>query len=145
MLRTLLFSDLPELLTIEQATHEAPWTEAMFHTCLQMGCKGWVCEKQGKLVGFIIASLQCDECHILNLCIVAEEQRQGLGRRLLSYVLDVASKQKTTVAYLEVRRTNLPAIKLYESAGFVQIGERKDYYPSTRGKEDALIFAKQLG
>jgi len=45
---------------------------------------------------------------------------------------------------LEVRPSNIRAINCYSSAGFNEIGCRKDYYPAPNGKEDALLFAKQI-
>ena len=45
---------------------------------------------------------------------------------------------------LEVRAGNASAIGLYEGLGFRQIGRRRDYYPAKRGREDALIYDKEL-
>ena len=45
---------------------------------------------------------------------------------------------------LEVRRSNRAGIELYQSEGFHELGVRKDYYPASKGREDAIIFAKYL-
>lgn len=145
MLRKLHRSDLTQLLAIEQATHLMPWTENTFKTCFQTGCLGWVIESEKKMVGFIIISLRSSECHILNLCVDPHYQHQGLGRQLLEHAMTQAKQHGVEMIYLEVRRSNTRAISLYEKEGFRLLGERKEYYPSHEGHEDALVLAKMLG
>lgn len=144
MLRTLTKSDLSAILLIEQAVHVTPWTEETFKTCFKAGYYGWVIEVDKKIIGFIIVSLRTEECHILNLCVTHQYQRQGYGQQLLEYALQYAREKKALIVYLEVRRSNLRAISLYRKMNFCAIGERKDYYPTVSGQEDALIFAKNL-
>lgn len=144
MLRTLFKSDIERLLVIENAVHVAPWTEDTFKTCFQVGYLGWAVEADKKIIGFIITSMTTDECHVLNLCVINECQRQGWGRKLLEHALAYAKQQGVGVAYLEVRRSNSRAITLYQKMHFQLIGERKDYYPTVAGHEDALVFGKML-
>ncbi|MBV9576326.1 MAG: ribosomal protein S18-alanine N-acetyltransferase [Gammaproteobacteria bacterium] len=144
MLRTLFKSDLPQLLLIEKAVHISPWTEDTFKTCFSSGYIGWVVELDKQLRGFIIVSQTGSECHILNLAVTHEYQHQGFGRKLMEAALMYAKKAGVGIAYLEVRCSNLRAIKLYKNMKFQLIGERKDYYPTVSGKEDAYIFAKSL-
>lgn len=144
MLRTLFKGDLDQLLKIEKAVHVAPWSEETFKMCFQAGHQGWVIELNKTIVGFIIVSLRSQECHVLNLCIAQEFQRKGWGRKLLEQALQHAKQQGIGIAYLEVRRSNSRAIALYKNMQFHLIGERKDYYPTVSGNEDAIIFAKNL-
>lgn len=144
MLRTLFKADLQQILVIERSVHVAPWTEDTFKTCFQSGYVGWAIEVNKKIIGFIIVSLRIEECHVLNLCVAREYQRQGWGCKLLEHALGHAKKLGIGIAYLEVRRSNAPAIFLYRKMQFHLIGERKDYYPTVSGHEDALIFAKSL-
>lgn len=144
MLRNLHKADLPKVLKIETSVQVVPWTAETFNTCIESGYKGWVIEQDKSLVGFAIASMTKDECHILNLCIDRTYQYQGWGRKLLEYVLNEAREQGVGIAYLEVRRSNTRAIALYRKMHFLQIAERKDYYPTVAGDEDALVFAKRL-
>ena len=62
----------------------------------------------------------------------------------MEQALTHARRQGIGIAYLEVRRTNSHAINMYKKMQFLEIGERKDYYPGPSGSEDALIFAKSL-
>jgi ribosomal-protein-alanine N-acetyltransferase len=143
-LRKMTLLDIPQLLIVEEATQLSPWTEDVFAHCLQSGFLGWVLEDNFRILGFIISSLQAGESHILNLCVDVPFQRKGLGQQLLNHALDYAKTKDAMIAYLEVRRSNAHAIALYEKLGFVQISERKGYYPAMSGREDALVFAKDL-
>ena len=144
MFRKMVKTDLAQLLMIEQSVQGAPWTEETFQTCFTLEFDGWVTEHDHRIVGYIVMSLRPDECHILNLCVAREYQRQGLGRRLLEFGLEEARNRKMGIAYLEVRRSNSRAIALYRKMKFLLIGERKDYYQTVSGPEDALIFAMSL-
>jgi [ribosomal protein S18]-alanine N-acetyltransferase len=144
MLRTLFKSDLEQLLAIEKMVHVVPWTEETFKTCFQAGYLGWVAECDKKVIGFVFVSLRVDECHVLNLCVASEHQHKGWGRKLLEHALNYARQQGAGIVYLEVRQSNTRAISLYRKMRFHLIGQRKDYYPTVAGHEDALIFAKSL-
>jgi ribosomal-protein-alanine N-acetyltransferase len=86
-----------------------------------------------------MVSMQTDECHVLNLVVARAYQRQGLGRRLMEHALLYAEQKGAGIVYLEVRRSNSRAISLYRKLHFHLIGERKDYYPTVNGAEDALL------
>ena len=144
MLRTFFKSDISSVLAIEESVHVTPWTRETFETCFRSGYLGWVAEIDNKIVGFVIVSLHREECHILNLGVSHEQQRQGIGRKLLEYALNYAKQQGIGIAYLEVRRSNARAISLYRKMKFYLVGERKNYYPSVSEPEDALIFAMSL-
>jgi ribosomal-protein-alanine N-acetyltransferase len=57
------------------------------------------------------------------------------------------AKARTTrceVIYLEVRPSNIAALRLYERFGFQQLGIRRDYYPAVTGREDALFLGLNI-
>jgi ribosomal-protein-alanine N-acetyltransferase len=144
MFRKMVKADVPQLLVIEQSVQGAPWTEETFKTCFEMAYEGWVLEIDGHIAGYLVVSLQMDECHILNLCVARDYQRQGYGHLLLEQAISTAKSSNISIVYLEVRRSNSRAISLYRKFQFHQIGERKDYYQTVSGNEDALIFAISL-
>ncbi|MFM1841725.1 MAG: ribosomal-protein-alanine acetyltransferase [Cyanobacteriota bacterium] len=78
-----------------------------------------------------------EEAHITLLAIDPQCRNQGLGKYLLSSLLQLASQQQLERATLEVRPSNLVAIRLYQQFGFQVAGRRKQYYPD---QEDALIL-----
>lgn len=143
-LRPLHENDIPDIVNIENATQHFPWTLDIFQRCLQIGYIGWVLEEQEHIIGFIIVSMQNGECHIMNLAVHPSFQRQGHAEALLSEALKAAEKKGMVQVLLEVRKSNQPAINLYEKMNFIQIAERKNYYPARSGHEDALLFAKDL-
>lgn len=145
MLRQQTETDLPQILIIESLTQIAPWTTETFERCWQAGYPGWIIEQDKKIIGFIIATFNVGETHILNLCVHPDYQRKGFGKELLLHVLKEAKTRGVGIAFLEVRRSNRNAIALYQKMHFIQVAERKNYYPSTHGREDALVFAKDLG
>jgi [ribosomal protein S18]-alanine N-acetyltransferase len=141
VLRPIHRADMEQLIAIEKAVQIAPWSEHSFAMCMSAGYLGWVIEKEQTILGFIIASLHHTEYHILNLCINFPYQRQGFGQLLLNHALSHAQAAGAAFTYLEVRQSNSRAINLYQKLGFSAIGERKDYYPTVNGREDALILA----
>ena len=89
-------------------------------------------------------AVEVDAAHSLNLCVRSEFRQQGEGRQMLNHLLKLARAAQVNDIFLEVRVSNHPAVHLYKSADFVKIGTRKDYYPSEKGREDALILVKRL-
>lgn len=136
--------DLPSVVEVERAAYEFPWTRAIFRDCLRVGYSCFVYQDDGRLAGHGIMSIAAGECHLLNICVHPEYQRRGLGRELVNFLLMLARHRKTRVALLEVRVSNVAAYKLYTQLGFDEIGMRKDYYPARRGREDAIILARDL-
>jgi ribosomal-protein-alanine N-acetyltransferase len=89
-------------------------------------------------IGFCACWVILDELHINSLAIGDAWRRQGLASRLLREVCRDAGTAGATQATLEVRRSNTPALALYERLGFTCEGVRKDYYQTPR--EDALVL-----
>jgi ribosomal-protein-alanine N-acetyltransferase len=84
------------------------------------------------------------ECHLLNLCVRPQDQSRGVGREVLRALLSKAEAFPVDTMFLEVRPSNRPAIRLYLSEGFNEVGIRKRYYPAAFGREDAIVMAKVL-
>jgi len=80
----------------------------------------------------------------MNISIMKQFQNHGLARMMIQDSYINALKNNCNVIFLECRPSNKIAIHLYESEGFSEVGLRKDYYPSQNGKEDGIIFAKQI-
>ena len=143
-LRAMTREDLPFVMQVERQAYEFPWTEGIFRDCLRVGYCCRVLEDDGHLVGHGVMAVTAGECHLLNICVHPRYQRRGLGRRMLSHLLDVARHGQAQVALLEVRRSNKAAYALYYTLGFNEIGVRKNYYPTRHGREDALVLACDL-
>ena len=81
------------------------------------------------------------EATLFNIAVDPDYQRQGLGRALLEHLIDELEKRGVATLWLEVRASNAAAIALYESLGFNEATIRRNYYPTTDGREDAIIMA----
>ncbi|MGR9115743.1 MAG: ribosomal protein S18-alanine N-acetyltransferase [Gammaproteobacteria bacterium] len=143
-LRRMTASDLPSVLAIEQQNYNYPWSEGIFKDCFKAGYNCWVCEEMDRILGYSIVSIAVGEAHILNISVDPAEHGQGIGRKMLENLIEVARSKKAETIFLEVRPSNSGAIALYQKMGFNEIGVRKDYYPAENGREDALMLALQI-
>jgi len=137
-------SDLPLVIRIERNAYEFPWSFKTFQDCLRAGYLCHVMIKDCRLVGYGVMAIGVEQCHILNLCIDAQVQCHGYGRRLLNHFMHLARGYDSKEAFLEMRASNSAANHLYMKAGFVEIETRRGYYPARRGREDALVLVKSL-
>lgn len=143
-LRPLHESDLNAVMAIEVRGYPFPWTRGIFLDCLRAGYPALAMEDGDVLVGYAMLSVAADEAHLLNICIDPLVQTRGLGRRLLRAMVQLARDHRAQRIFLEVRPSNTPALALYHSDGFNEIGRRPRYYPAAVGREDALVMAMEL-
>ena len=139
-------ADLDAVLGIEQASFHNPTTREWYESELQRPdvCFVYVIRvPESRVVGFCAFWKVVDQIHINNLAVHPDYRHRGLGTCLLAHVLDEAIRLGAPHATLEVRRSNEPARRLYEHAGFVLAGVRTSYY--TNPIEDALILSRTGG
>ena len=136
-------ADLDEVMAIEQTAFRHPWSSRFFLEELQVACaQSVLAEVNGKIVGYVLFWLLPQDVDIHNIAVHTEFRRHGIGHVLLQQVVEQARSRNSSRITLEVRVSNVPARKLYESLGFVTKGLRKGYY-SDDG-EDALMMALEL-
>lgn len=140
----MMLADLQQVMGIERRAYPFPWTEAIMRDCIRVGYPCRLMELGGEVVGYGIVSVAVGEGHILNLCVSPDHHNRGLGRLLLAHLVAVASTGGAANVFLEVRPSNHPAIHLYQSFGFCEVGLRRGYYPDARGREDALVMAMAI-
>ena len=143
-IRPMREADLSQVIEVEQGAYEFPWSPGIFRDCLRVGYCCWVIERDSQVDGYCIMQIGAGESHVLNLCVRVSAQGQGLGRSLLSRLIEVARERGADTVLLEVRPTNTVARNLYEDMGFNEVGVRRAYYPGHHGREDALILARTL-
>ena len=143
--RPMLYADLKEVLAIERRAYQFAWTDGILRDCLRAGYLCRVLETpHGFIQAYAVMSAAVGEAHILNFCVRPELQGRGLARRMLDHLLEGARLERVQTIFLEVRLSNTRAMRLYASAGFCEVGLRSGYYPSTSGREDALVMAKEM-
>jgi ribosomal-protein-alanine N-acetyltransferase len=142
--RPMCEDDLDDVLAIEEATYQFPWTRGIFRDCLHVGYCCWVYVENGTIKAYAVMSIGAGEAHLLTIVVHPQCRGQGLGKMLVSHVLNMASSHGAETVLLEVRPSNNAAIQLYQQLGFNEVGIRPNYYPAPNGREDALIMALTL-
>ena len=134
-------ADLDDVLSIEREVYEFPWSRETFRDCLRVGYSCRVLESEGAVNAYGMLQIAAGKSRLLNLCVRRNLHRQGLGRRLLALMIDVARSRDTDSVSLEVRPSNAAARRLYGSMGFARVGVSRRYYPARTGREDAIILS----
>jgi len=144
VIRPMTEPDVDAVVALERASYQFPWSEGIFRDCLRVGYTCRVATSGNRLIGYGVMSVGAGEAHILNLCIDAAFRCQGVGRRMLDYLLDRGAAAGMNEAFLEVRPSNTAAIRLYLAVGFDQVGMRRGYYQAVGGREDAAVLKLTL-
>lgn len=141
VLRTAQARDLDAILAIEKRVFSDPWSPDSFAPEFT-DPYSWFCvaEIDGALVGYAIARIVARQGEIANIAVDPVHQRTGLGGKLLDAAIEAADAAECEAVWLEVRISNEPAQKLYESRGFEAIGRRRGYYRTP--VEDALVLRR---
>ncbi|MSP86307.1 MAG: ribosomal-protein-alanine N-acetyltransferase [Methylotenera sp.] len=136
--------DLDAIMSIEPYIYPYPWTRGNFSDSLSAGYSAWVLLRNEIIIGYALVMMVLDEAHLLNLSVTKAHQKQGLGRRLLEHMIQIAKSNQATNMFLEVRLSNVSAIALYENMGFNEMAIRRGYYPAKNGREDAVLMGLAL-
>lgn len=137
---------IKDLFAIELSAHTDPWSFDAIKDCFTQYNHVLVVLVHGRPVGFAVVQLIGPDAELHTIGIMRSMQGQGLGRRLLTAVLDLCRSRQVQTCFLEVREHNEPAKKLYLSSGFVICGLRRNYYPACNGvpAENALTMLNRL-
>ena len=144
LIRPMSENDVSEVIAVERASYQFPWSEGIFRDCLRVGYVCRVVTVNDAIIGYGVMSVGAGEAHILNLCIGESYRCRGVGRRLLTYLVDRGATAGMNEAFLEVRPSNTSAIRLYLSVGFEQVSMRRGYYQAVGGREDAAVLKLAL-
>ncbi len=100
----------------------------------------FVAVADGTLLGYVGLHFVLDEGYMDNLAVFSASRKNGVATALLSALDDFAKEKKLSFITLEVRKSNLKAIKLYEKCGYKNVGTRKNFYRTPT--EDAILMTK---
>ena len=135
--------DLEQVVEIEQQNFSVPWTEnGFFSFLLRSDTLFLVAKEEDRILGYMGIMMVLDEGEITNVSVAQTARRRGVGRLLVQTMLDKMRRVGLNMIHLEVRKSNTPAIRLYEQFAFVQDGERKNYYEEPT--EDAVLMSCRL-
>jgi [ribosomal protein S18]-alanine N-acetyltransferase len=134
--------DVPAIMSIQSACPEiAQWAARDYLRVTEGDMAGWVAEEH-ELTGFIVARRVASDLEILNFAVRPEARRRGVGAALLRGTMAWGATFSAEKAFLEVRISNLAAIRFYERSGFELTGRRPRYY--SEPVEDALVWTAPL-
>ena len=101
-----------------------------------------VAENQKNIVGYILFNQILDEAEIYKIVVSKEFRKKQIAFKIVEFLFDELKKNDVKKIFLEVRKSNIPAISLYKKCGFINIREIIDYY--TNPKEDGIMMLKEV-
>lgn len=138
-IREMTFDDLDAVMEIENACFSQPWTDTGFFTFLiRDDTLFLVAEEKEVILGYAGIVMVPEDGDITNVAVKEESRGKGVGRSLVSALAKESKSRGVNNIFLEVRQSNDPAIRLYRSLGFTDVGVRKNYYE--KPTEDAIIM-----
>jgi len=142
-IRPMTMEDCEQVAAIEAVSFSMPWSlDAFTKTIQKDNFRYFVAEEAGEILGYCGFLYVLDEAEIPNVCVKASARGQGIGKQMMTVLIDEAAKLGMAVLFLEVRESNSPARRLYEGLGFEQIGMRKNFYEQP--VEHAVLMSKTL-
>ena len=133
--------DIEDVIAIEsEAYGKHHWAKSSFYDEMSNNLAKYYVAKtsDGELVGYAGTWHIIDEGHITTIAVKKDYLRNHIGEAIIKNIIDDCYKNGIKYLTLEVRVSNIPAIKLYEKYGFQSLGTRKGYYQDNN--EDALIM-----
>lgn len=142
-IRPMTMEDCEQVAAIEAVSFSMPWSlKAFTETVQKANFRYFVAEDAGEIIGYCGFLFVLDEAEIPNVCVKASARQKGVGKKMMSFLLEEAAKLGLAVLYLEVRESNVAARRLYESLGFIENGIRKNFYEQPT--ENAVLMSKAL-
>ena len=143
IIRKMNLGDVSAIAELEKQCFSDPWSENSIASEVNNPLSYWlVAEVNGAVAGYVGSQTVLDASDMMNLAVSPDYRRQGVGQALVNALVKHLQENKVIALLLEVRVSNAPAIALYKSLGFKQVGRRPKYYHNPR--EDALILRKEL-
>lgn len=144
-LRPAVISDAADLSRLHAAAFDDGWSKDDFATWLARAEAMTIVGGDRDAVAFGLALAAGADAELLTIATGQDQRRAGWGRRIFEALDTEAVNRGLERWVLEVACNNLPAIGLYRSSGFVEIGVRKAYYRTRDGRVDALVMSRKVG
>jgi [ribosomal protein S18]-alanine N-acetyltransferase len=137
-------AEIEEVSILEKEAFSLPWSKDDFREIvLSQLYKGLILKGPLKqIMGYIVYYLAGDEGHVMNVVTSAKYRQMGVAQAMLDHVHNVFAAQGAKFSFLELRRSNYSAYRLYKKKGYVYVGLRKHYYADNM--EDAILMRKVL-
>ena len=139
-IRRMQAKDTDAAAALEKEIFSQPWSSQGFSDAINLDNTVFlVAEEENTIIGYVGMYFSVDEGEITNVAVSEGSRRHGVGDRLLKQLLAIATEKGISRIVLEVRVSNIGAIRLYERNGFTLCGTRKGFYEFP--KEDAYVMS----
>lgn len=138
--RRMTAADLDRVAQMEKETFSTPWSKASFQESLEKTYSYFFVAEEDEIVGYCGIHNFGGDGEITNVAVDKAWRGKQVAFSMLEFAMEETKKEGIEAFTLEVRATNMPAIKLYEKLGFTKEGIRKNFYENP--KEDAIIMWK---
>ena len=141
MIRTVNASDLMEILQLEYAVFRFPYPAQLVNFLYANYRDTFIVADSGGILGYLIAIFDEDEGHILPVAVKEEARNLGIGKALMTHILEHLRQEGVPSVRLEVRKSNSRAITFYKRLGFTVLEYIPEYYEDGEG---AYIMTKRI-
>lgn len=133
---------VPQIAELEKLCFNDPWSQNSIASEMNNKLSLWlVAVENEQVVGYVGSQTVLGETDMMNIAVHPEYRKKGIATALITQLISTLAQQGSHSLMLEVRASNDPAISVYKSLGFVEVGRRRNYYRNPR--EDALILRKE--
>ena len=140
-IRVARVADLPFVHEVEARSFREPYPSSLITTLHARHPRTFlVAEREGRVVGYVIASTFNARAHLVSIAVAPDARRQNVGHALIRRLLQLLEDMQVQTVRLEVRRSNKIAQQFYERHGFQYSHTVEGYYPD----EDGLVYIKGL-
>ncbi len=130
---------ITEIAELEKECFSSPWSEEGLKSELTNEfARFFVAVSDGKIAGYIGSHNVLGEVYVTNVAVFEKFRRKGIAQKLIEALLETSKNENAELVTLEVRKSNISAISLYEKMNFISVGERKDFYE--KPKENAILM-----
>ena len=142
-IRPMTKNDCEQVAAIEAVSFSVPWSlRAFTDTVEKENFRYFVAEEAGEILGYCGFLFVLDEAEIPNVCVKSSARKQGVGKQMMTVLMEEAAKLGIATLFLEVRESNAAARSLYKALGFEENGIRKNFYEQP--VENAVLMSKSL-
>lgn len=140
-IRWMIRRDETEVINIERASFEYPWTaEDLLDVLRQRNCIGMVAEHDLDVVGYMVYELHKRKLHLLNFAVHPDYRRLGVGTQMVQKMIGKLSTQRRRDITLHVRESNLAGQLFFQSQGFYAVDIIRDFYEECDESAYALRY-----
>ncbi|BFM49869.1 GNAT family N-acetyltransferase [Marinomonas sp. THO17] len=142
LIRPAVESDVLGLERLDTQSNPYPWGKTLISDALAVRLNWVVCEAQNPqaIAAWLTASRAVDQSELELIVVDQSARRQGLAKAMTLNWLQELTSKGVKEFLLEVRESNVEAIRLYESLGFELVGRRQNYYKTAAGREAACLY-----